>query len=262
MGSCALFGDSAGVPQLLAAVTDIACIVGASIRPQYNDLLRQIATDHDVPFLIQPKRNSAEFVDFVQQVQETSPEWILCNSYSMLLPTDLLHLAPSGAANIHGSLLPRNRGNNPTQWAIIKGETETGVTLHLMDHTLDTGAVLAQRSVPIELEDTWVTVNENLAEATRQLIAESVPQMLRKELVPLPQDSSLASSNPRLNKDSPRIEESMTDIEVYNLIRAQVVPLNGAYIETANGRVHFPNFVPLENIPQIREIAGIFSNTI
>ena len=100
----------------------------------------------------------------VQQLAQTAPTRILVHSYSMILRPDVLSLVDYDALNIHAAL-PRNRGPNPVQWALIHDEAETGVTLHYLDDGLDTGDIVAQERIGISDADTWVTLSKRLRQA-------------------------------------------------------------------------------------------------
>ncbi|MEI6837229.1 MAG: formyltransferase family protein, partial [Alcaligenaceae bacterium] len=155
-----IFGDIPGIPQLLRHIPAEHLIgtVCAAIRPQYHDPLSDIAAFHELPLIIQPKVNSADYANFKVAIKQLAPDLILVNSYSMIVREDVLALARLGGINIHGALLPRYRGCNPTQWAILNGETLTGVTMHEMSAGLDEGAIIDQREVPLFFEDTWQAV--------------------------------------------------------------------------------------------------------
>jgi methionyl-tRNA formyltransferase len=254
-GRVALFGDACGLPMTLEAVapTRVACMVAASVRP--NDLASvvRLGATHGLPVLVQPKFQSVDYLQFVAALRGFAPDALVCNSYSMLVRPDILACVSGNAVNMHAALLPRNRGPNPIQWALIHGERETGVTLHYMSETIDGGDVIAQERVAIGDEDTWVTLRARLEVATRQLIGQHLTRFLAGESSRRPQDERMASTNTRLTPDSPRIElDRMDDRQVFNLIRGQVHPLKGAYVETSEGRVHFAGYVPLVSIPELR----------
>ena len=252
----AFVGDDYGIGELAAMLPRerIGCIVGASIRPQYFDELKKIAASIDVPFLIQPKFGSEEYIEFVDRFGRLEPDMIFCHSYSMLIRKDLLETVGYNALNVHAALLPKNRGPNPIQWAIIRGEKRTGVTIHYMNEGLDTGDIVAQEPVEIDDCDTWVTLREKIFEATRRLLARTVDDILCGNVRGVPQQEKEATTNFRLTPDSPRIDfAQMSDRQIYDLIRAQVAPLRGAYIETENGRFHFPEMLSMEEIRTLRK---------
>ncbi len=146
-----VFGDDFGVKQILnyLPLNSVVGIVGASIRPQYLDSLKKLANQLNISFLIQPKYKTENYKIFLQQLISLNPNLFLVNSYSMIIREDALIIPQFGGVNIHGSLLPKNRGSNPIQWAILKNEYETGVTIHKIDNGIDIGPIIDQMKVPI-----------------------------------------------------------------------------------------------------------------
>ena len=174
------FGDDHGTPQMIRHLPPGALvgIVAAAIRPQQHAELARLAAAQGVPFLIQPRPTSLAYASFEEQVRDLAPELILVYSYSMLLHAEVLCIPRRGAINIHGALLPEYRGPNPMQWALLNGETETGVTLHYMTTECDAGDIIAQRRVPILFTDTWRDVLARVTEATNTLLSEELSQLL------------------------------------------------------------------------------------
>lgn len=251
-----LIGDSGGIKTILSSGIDQHCIigiVGASIRPQYFDELKSIAKQLTRPLFLQPKYSSKEYLQFSQSIQKLKPDLMICNSYSMLIQKDLLEFVHGNVINIHYSLLPKNRGCNPTQWAIIKGEKKTGVTMHYMGMDFDNGDIIDQRSIPINEKDTWFDINQQLNELSVELIKSNLDAIINRNNNRIPQNESEATYNYRLTPSSPRILfESMTDIDIYNLIRAQVSPLKGAYIEYQGEVIRFSEMISRDEVRALR----------
>lgn len=256
----AIFGDLPGVLPLLEAISPdrVACLVGASRRPQYLEDLRRVASSIQKPFLVQPPRQSPTFNGFIASFASRSCDSLICNGYSMLIPPELLDLVSGCAINFHAALLPRNRGPNPVQWAIIKDDRKTGITMHLMDRGFDTGDILTQIELPIDEMDTWVTMMDKIIQRSYSFIATSLNSLFENHLSPQKQVSGLATRNMRLDENFPRIDFSkMTDREIFNLIRAQVCPLKGAYVEPPDrDRIYFPNYLPMDGIAALRAEMG------
>jgi methionyl-tRNA formyltransferase len=233
----------------------VACIVGASRRPQYLEQLGAIADALALPLFVQPRRSSTEYPAFADRLGRIGADSLLCNSYSMLIPEDFLDRFNGRALNIHAALLPRNRGPNPVQWSIIRGDDATGVTAHLMGSEFDAGPIVGQRAVAIDLTDTWVSLSEKLQRETEALLAALIPSIYASEIVATPQDERLATKNERLTPASPKIDfVAMSDRQIYDLIRAQIAPLEGAFAIDARGHeTRFKELVPLEEIAVLRE---------
>lgn len=252
-GSVLVFGDALGLPESLKALPEGRAIglVAAEIRPHEHPVLQELAARNGIPLLIQPRRGATAYAEFSRSVRRLSPDFILTNSYSMLLPPDILASARVAAVNVHGGLLPEYRGSNPLQWALILGERETGVTMHFMDAGFDTGAVIATRRVPIHLEDTWVDVFARLRQATQAILAEHLPAVLEGRARGAPQDESRARHHRRRHPDDGRIDWQARVIDIHNLIRALVPPMPGAFYE-ANGRR-----VVLDRYHSLAEVAAL-----
>jgi len=140
------------------------------------------------------------------------------------------------------------------QWAIINDDEYTGVTIHYMDNGVDTGDVIAQIKVKIDNTDTWVDLKDKLVIASDKILKETLAKILQGVNKREKQDERLSLSNFRLDTKYPRIDfELMNDKEIYNLIRAQVYPLKGAFIQDGKKRVYFNKKVSLEDIKKLRK---------
>lgn len=237
-----LVGDSFGINKLLPLMPaeKVSAIIAASIRPQYIRDLEILAGNYDKPLIIQPKYNTKDYESFILELSSLGPDLLICCSYSMLIRDDLLSLVNNNAINVHSSLLPKNRGPNPVQWSIIRGEDKSGVTIHYMDSGLDTGSIIAQKEVDISHDDSWVDVSQKIDLATDIILKENMQVILNGNIASIPQDNEQATVNFRLNAEYPKIDfDTMSDIQIYNLIRAQVPPLRGAYYIDNKGNKHY-----------------------
>lgn len=136
----------------------------------------------------------------VEALRDFSPDVIVVAAFGQILPQNVLDLPVHGCLNVHASLLPRWRGAAPVQAAILHGDRETGVTIMKMEAGLDTGPILIQRSTSIEPHETGGELSERLSALGAQLLVESLPAYLDEELIPQPQDDSLATYAPMLAK--------------------------------------------------------------
>ena len=232
-----LFGDDFGIARLMRHLPrDYVCgVVAAGNRPRYHDAVRISAYDRGLPFAIQPAYHSAAYDEFVAWVKERQPDLILVSSYSMILRPDVLGVPPLGGINVHGALLPKYRGSNPLQWAIINGENVTGVTLHEMSAGIDEGAIIDRRVVPLYFEDAWQMAQRRVTAATENLLADNLPQILSGCWHAVPQDPRLASSYRRRTADDGLFNWDQPVRRIYNLIRALVAPHPGAHVLDAVG---------------------------
>jgi methionyl-tRNA formyltransferase len=136
------------------------------------------------------------------------PDVLCVAAYGRILGKDLLELAPHGAVNVHGSLLPKYRGAAPLQWAIASGETETGVSIMQMDEGLDTGDVLLQRVLPVGAADTAEGLAPRLAALGGEALCEALAGAEQGTLVPVRQDPARATLAPILTKEDGRVDWS------------------------------------------------------
>lgn len=233
-----LFGDTLGISQLLHHLPyDVPVgIVGASIRPQYIEDLQALARKLRVPFLLQPKWKADGYDTLIHEVRALAPDLFWVNSYSMILRDDLLKYARVGGLNIHAALLPKNRGCNPTQWAIINGEHETGVSLHEIDSGLDTGPIIDQQWVPIFFEDNWLDVRKRLEQATDSLIIENLPNILSENWSAVSQSNRNATVGKRRTPEDGLFSWSQPLVEIYNKVRALLPPLPPAFYKDEAGQ--------------------------
>ena len=162
-------------------------------------------------------------------VAAARPDVIFSFYYRAMIPPALLTLAPAGAYNMHGSLLPRYRGRAPTNWAVLHGETETGATLHEMVAKPDAGAIVDQSAVPILPDDTAEQVFHKVTVAAEQVLWRSLPAILAGRAPRLPNDLTQGSYYSGRKPEDGRIDWRQPAAQVYNLIRAVAPPYPGAF---------------------------------
>lgn len=157
-------------------------------------------------------------------------------AFGMLLQPEVLAIPRAGFVNVHFSLLPRWRGAAPVERAVMAGDTETGVTIMLMDQGLDTGPILSQERTPIEDSDTGGSLRDRLAEMGAKLLAETLPAWVSCDIEPVPQPEEGATYAPRLQPEDRVLTTDMTVAEAWNRIRA-LAPDIGAQL-VIDGATH------------------------
>ncbi|MCI5196028.1 MAG: methionyl-tRNA formyltransferase [Candidatus Electrothrix sp. AW5] len=182
---------------------------------------------------------------FLNTISALKPDLIVVTAYGRILQSRLLHLPRFGTINVHGSLLPKYRGAAPIQWAIINGETETGVTVMQMDEGVDTGDILLPLKIPITAEDTSGTLFDKLADLGGQALFEAISRIKRGDLPPTPQDDALSCPAPMLNKEMGQLDWSKSAQELHCLIRG-LDPWPSAYgfIDKRRFRFFKPHVIP------------------
>lgn len=167
--------------------------------------------------VFQPKR--VREPDFMATLRSLNPDVIVVAAYGQILPKEILALPLHGCINIHASLLPAYRGAAPINWAIIRGERETGITIMQMDEGMDTGGILLRESIPIEATDTAGTLTGKLSQLGAKLIVETLPGIATGKLKPVPQDGSRATIAPLLRKNDGLVDWKLSALEIHSRVR-------------------------------------------
>ena len=165
----------------------------------------------------QPKRIKAK--EFVTELLTIPADVFVVVAYGQILSEEILAMPRYGAINIHASLLPKYRGAAPIQWAIIKGETETGITIMQMDKGLDTGPMLLKVPVAIDSCETGGSLHDKLAHVGAAAISEALDKLVSGKLQPVLQDDALSSYAPMLNKETGRINWQKSAADIERLVR-------------------------------------------
>jgi methionyl-tRNA formyltransferase len=174
----------------------------------------------------QPERIKSDSArDFFQRV---APDVVVIIAYGQIIPQHLIDIPRLGWINLHASLLPKYRGAAPIQWAIVNGETRTGVTTMRIDAGLDTGPILLQRETLIARDETAPQLSAALAELGAPLVAETVRGLAAGTLAPKPQDHSKATLARPLKKEDGLINWSFPAPMIYARVRG-LDPWPGTY---------------------------------
>lgn len=160
---------------------------------------------------------------------------IITAAYGQFLPSKFLQSADIAAVNVHGSLLPKYRGGAPIQYALINGDKQTGITIMEMVKQMDAGAIYAQKAIDIQKDDTAGTVFEKLSFLGRDLLLQTLPQIIADPQKKTAQDETKVVFSPNISKEQEQIKISMTATEANNLIRG-LNPDPGAYLLVDNKR--------------------------
>lgn len=166
--------------------------------------------------------------EFMQTLSSWKPDLIAVTAFGRILHAPILQLPPMGCVNVHGSLLPKYRGAAPVQWAVINGETETGITTMLMDEGMDTGPMLLQEALAILPDDTAGTLAPRLAELGGRLLVDTIARLKAGTLTPTKQVNELATLAPLLKKEDGVMDWAMSATALANRVRG-LSPWPGAY---------------------------------
>jgi methionyl-tRNA formyltransferase len=241
---------------LLAHGEEVVCVVTQPDRPKgrSSQLLpppvKLVAEAAGIPVLQPTKIRTQEFADTLKSY---SPDLIVVTAYGRILPASVLFLPPLGSINVHASLLPKFRGAAPIQWALIKGEPETGVTIMRMDEGLDTGDILLPGAIPIAADETTATLAVKLASLGGELLVKALDLLRAGKLPPIKQDDSQATLAPSLTKEQGLIDWQQPASQISCLIRG-MDPWPGAFTTLAGKRCRL--FMPQVVVGQISEPVG------
>jgi methionyl-tRNA formyltransferase len=203
--------------------------------------VKQTAQDLGYP-VIQP--SSIRTSDFADQIKSLDPDFQVVIAYGKILPENVLALPRIGTINIHASLLPKLRGAAPIQWAVINGETETGVCSMLMDKGMDTGDVLLTAKEAIEPDDTAGTLHDRLALRGAGVLIDTLKAYADNAIHPRSQDHELATYAPMLTKDDGLINWNKSAKSLETFIRG-VTPWPGAYTFWEGKRLKIFSSIPV-----------------
>jgi len=227
--------DRFAVPVLEAIIdseAELLCVITQPDRPSGRKLkltpspIKEVALGHGLT-IYQPKRvREKEFVDDV--LRKLAPDVVVVTAFGQILPEEILNLPPQGCINLHPSLLPKYRGAAPIQRAIMNGETETGVTVMFMDVGEDTGDIIIQEKIPIELSDSSEIMSQKLSDLAAELTLKALRLAQKGTLPRQVQDEREVSYAPKLSKEDGHIDWAKSALEIHNLIRG-TIPWPGAY---------------------------------
>jgi methionyl-tRNA formyltransferase len=204
--------------------------------------VKVIAQRQNIP-LLQPTKMKDP--SFMAELSGWKPDVIAVAAFGRILPPTILSLPSRGCINVHGSLLPKYRGAGPIQWALINGETETGITTMLMDEGMDTGAMLLQATMAIGPDDTAGSLSSRLADLGGRLLMETLAQLKAGTLTPRPQDHGQATLAPLLKKEDGAVNWTMSATSIANRIRG-LTPWPGAYTFLKTERLTISRSVALD----------------
>lgn len=248
--------------KLVTAGYNIVCAVTMPDKPagrghkMYHSPVKEYAVAHDIP-LLQPVRLKDDA--FVEELRSFGADLFIVIAFRML-PEIVWTMPRLGTFNLHASLLPRYRGAAPINWAVINGDTETGVTTFFLKHEIDTGDIINQERIAILPDDNVGDVHDKLMELGAGLTLKTVDAIVAGNVNPIPQEKLLqgetATPAPKIFKETCRIDWNKSAHEVHNLVRG-LSPYPAAWSE-----IHTDgNASPIPVKIFLTEIGGISPET-
>jgi methionyl-tRNA formyltransferase len=224
---------------LLAHGVDVALVVTHEDNPDetiWFDSVAKLARLHGIATITPADVNDPAVVAQITAVQ---PDFLFSFYYRQMLKPELLATASRGAYNMHGSLLPKYRGRVPVNWAIIRGERETGATLHAMVEKPDAGALVAQQAVPILPDDTALEVFNKVTVAAEMALDQVLPALLAGTAEHRSMNLTNGSYFGGRKPEDGRIDWTQPAAAVHNLIRAVAPPYPGAFADIGGHHLRF-----------------------
>ncbi|HEV2979410.1 MAG TPA: formyltransferase [Casimicrobiaceae bacterium] len=213
---------------LLAHGVEVPLVITHADQPQeqiWFDSVADSAADYGIPAIAPLDPNAG---DLPARVAACRPDLLFSFYYRLLLKAPLLALAPRGALNVHGSLLPKYRGRAPVNWALIHGETQTGATLHYMTEKPDDGDIVAQTAVPILPDDTAKEVFDKVTVAAELTLHGALPALVAGTAPRRAQDRAAATYFGGRKPEDGVVDWSQAAGVIHNLVRAVAPPYPGA----------------------------------
>jgi UDP-4-amino-4-deoxy-L-arabinose formyltransferase / UDP-glucuronic acid dehydrogenase (UDP-4-keto-hexauronic acid decarboxylating) len=240
---CVVFGyhniGCVGIKALLAAGFEIAAVFTHEDNPAENiwfDSVAELACEKKVQ-VYAPE--DANHLIWVERISAMNPDVIFSFYYRNLLKQEILDIPRLGCYNLHGSLLPKYRGRVPINWALINGETETGVTLHVMTPRPDNGDIVDQEKIAIEDSDTAKTLSLKAVDASQVLLSRILPSFQSEDIPRIPQDESQATYLGGRTPADGEIDWNQSATQIRNLVRAVTRPYPGAFSFLGDRKCYF-----------------------
>ena len=230
------------VPSLQALIDGGDEVVGVLSQPDkpagrrmalHAPPIKQCALAHGVP-VFQP--DSIRTHEVIERLRTWRPDMIVVAAYGKILPAAVLALPRGGCINVHASLLPKYRGAAPIQWAIARGERQTGVTIMRINDQMDAGDILLQKTVALKSDETGGSLHDTLAALGAHAMIEAIDGLKAGGLAAVPQDERAATYAPRLRKEDGEIDWSQPGVRIERRVRA-FHPWPSAYTWLAGKRL-------------------------
>jgi methionyl-tRNA formyltransferase len=208
----------------------------------------ELARSHDIPVVTPDDPNTSDLAFAAAQM---NPDFIFSFYYRHMLKKPLIETARFGALNMHGSLLPKYRGRAPVNWAIVRGEVETGATLHYMEVRPDAGDIVDQQAVTILPDDNAVDVFGKVTSAAAAVLDRSLDKLVAGNAPRIVQDQTQATYFGRRTPEDGRIDWTHSAAQIHNLVRGVAPPYPGAFSDVAGEviRIFRTTRIPFESGP-------------
>ncbi len=247
---------------LIAADMSPIAVVSQPDRPVGRDKevfptpVKELAEANNIPVLQPENVNNPEWISKIKALQ---PDLIVVVAFGQIISKEIIDIPKYGCINVHPSMLPLLRGATPLQGAILQGLSETGITIMLMDEKMDHGPILAQLRLPLEEDETYVSLAEKTIDLGRTLLIDTIKKWVAATITPQVQDHTKATFTKLLKKDTGKITPDMSVMQAQRMIRA-LLPWPGVWMEYERKRLKILSIGQI--IANSDQLAGtLFSNT-
>ena len=221
--------------EVKAEISGILCLIEDPHEEQFHPKVTAIANEHHIPIFYSNNVKSSEYAAVLQLIK---PDIAFAIGWRYLITEEAYCIPAQGTLIIHDSLLPRYRGFAPMNWAIINGETETGVTLFYIAEGVDCGPIVAQLSTDISLHDTAKTVDERIIKLYEDIIVKHLSALQAGTAKRIEQDETQATYSCKRTPEDGEINWQQSALQIYNLIRGLTHPFPGAYTTLKGKKIY------------------------
>ncbi len=207
---------------LLASKHKVACVLTQPDKQKGRGLhfagtvVKTLALESGIRIYQPDNVNDADAVKFLKDL---NPDLFVVIAYGQILSSGILNIPKIFSINLHASLLPKYRGAAPINWALIKGEETTGITVIKMAKEMDAGPIILQKDIEISNDDTAITLEDKISNLAAQLLLATLSSIEDNNYNLMPQDEDKVSFAPKLKKEDGRIDWNKPAQDIYNLIR-------------------------------------------
>ena len=246
---------------IIGVVTNVDKPKGRGMKMMASPV-KEFAIQNNIP-IYQPEKVRKN-TEFIEEMKALKPDVICVVAYGKILPKEILEIPHLGCINVHGSLLPKYRGAAPIQWAVLNGDKTTGITTMYMDIGMDTGAMILQKEVTIEENETTGELWERLSKIGGELLVKTLEE-IENGTAPREKQGDDFTMAPMLNKEMSKIDwENKSAVEIKNLVRG-LNPIMGAYSFLEGKKIKFWKVESLtdeqlfEEFPDLKEYEQKFN---
>lgn len=232
---------------LKALKKDVLAVVTRTEKNYYADEVKKYCKKNKIK-LFTPKKPK----DILKEVKSLNPELIVVAGYNRIIPEEIYGFPKFKSINIHPSYLPYYRGQSVINWALINGETKTGVTIHYLNNKLDEGDIIIQKRIPIFFKDNIVSLSKRISKTGSRLLTKTIKELKEGKKLKAKKQEHIKTKyyGARKPKDG-EIDINRPMKEIYNLIRALEFPYPNAFVRIGNKKVYIKSGREYYDFPEV-----------